>query len=85
MKTATIKQAKDMLPALMRSAGPVLVTRHGKPAGVIMGFPTEADYIDWRIETDARFRSMMEKSISQTAAGKTVSAKEARRLLLGND
>ena len=49
--------------------GPVLVTRHGKPAGVIIGFPTEADYLDWKIENDPRIRAMMEKSLAQKAAG----------------
>lgn len=85
MKTATIKEAKDQLPALMKSAGPVLVTRHGKPAGVIIGFPTEADYLDWKIENDPRFRAVMEKSLAQKAAGKTVSAAKARKLLLGEE
>ena len=83
MKTATIKEAKDQLPALMKGAGPVLVTRHGKPAGVIIGFPTEADYLDWKIENDPRFRTMMEKSLTQKAAGKSVSAAAARKMLLG--
>ena len=85
MKTATIKEAKDQLPALMKSAGPVIVTHHGKPAGVIIGFATEADYLDWKIENDPRFRSLMEKSLVQKSAGKTVSAADARKLLLGED
>ena len=54
---------------LMKSAGPVLVTRHGKPAGVITGFRTEADYLDWKIENDPRFRGMMESSLARKAAG----------------
>lgn len=83
MKTATIKEAKDQLPALMKSAGPVLVTRHGKPAGVIIGFPTEADYLDWKIENDPRFRAVMEKSLAQAGAGRSVSAAKARKMLLG--
>lgn len=67
----------------MKGAGPVLVTRHGKPASVIIGFPTEADYLDWKIENDPRFRIMMEKSLAQKAAEKSVSAAAARKLLLG--
>ena len=85
MKTATIKEAKDQLPTLMKSSTPVIVTRHGKPAGVIIGFATEADFEDWKIENDPRFRRLMDKSIAQKAAGKTVGAKEARKLLLGDD
>lgn len=69
----------------MKGAGPVLVTRHGKPAGVIIGFPTEADYLDWKIENDPRFRVLMEKSLAQKAAGKTVSAAQARAMLLDED
>ena len=85
MKTATIKEAKDQLPALMKSESPVLVTRHGKPAGVIIGFPTETAYLDWKIENDPRFRTLMEKSLAQKTAGQAVSAAEARKLLLGDE
>lgn len=83
MKTATIKEAKDQLPALMRSSSPVLVTRHGKPAGVIVGFASKADYLDWKIENDPRFRRMMHRSLAQAKAGKTIPAREARKQLLG--
>jgi prevent-host-death family protein len=82
MKTATIKEAKEQLPALMKTAGPVLVTRHGKPAGVIIGFANEAEYLDWKIEHDPRFRRLMEKSLAQQRAGQTTPLAEARARLL---
>jgi hypothetical protein len=31
-----------------------VITRHGKPAGVLIGFESEEDWFDYRLEHDAR-------------------------------
>ena len=33
----------------------ILITRHGKPAGVLIGFASEDDWFDYRLENDPRF------------------------------
>ena len=33
----------------------VVITRHGKPAGVLIGFKSEDDWFDYRLENDPRF------------------------------
>lgn len=33
----------------------IIVTRHGKPAGVLVGFASEDDWFDYRLENDPRF------------------------------
>ncbi len=33
----------------------VLITRHGKPAGILIGFESEEDWFDYRLENDSRF------------------------------
>ncbi|MEJ5308339.1 MAG: prevent-host-death protein [Anaerolineae bacterium] len=33
----------------------IVITRHGKPAGVLIGFGTEDDWFDYRLEHDPRF------------------------------
>jgi len=33
----------------------VVITRHGKPAGVLIGFKSEDDWFDYRLEHDPRF------------------------------
>jgi prevent-host-death family protein len=57
MKTVALSVAKDELSRLMRAAAKqdVLITRHGKPAGVLIGFGSDDDWFDYRLETDPRF------------------------------
>ena len=33
----------------------IVITRHGKPAGLLVGFESEEDWFDYRLENDARF------------------------------
>lgn len=42
----------------------VVITRHGKPAGVVIGFESEDDWFDYRLENDPRFRSRIEAARS---------------------
>jgi hypothetical protein len=40
---------------------PVVITRHGKPAGVLVGFESEEDWFDDRLENDPRFLARIEE------------------------
>jgi len=33
----------------------IIIARHGKPAGVLIGFESEDDWFDYRLEHDPRF------------------------------
>ena len=57
MKTHTMTEAKNDICAIIREAedGEVVITRHGKPAAVIIGFGGEDDWLDYRLEHDERF------------------------------
>lgn len=48
---------KDDLSAYLRLAErqELVITRHGKPAGVLIGFATEEDWIEYRIENHPEF------------------------------
>ena len=48
---------KDDLSKYLRMAerGEILITRHGKPAGVLIGFENEEDWLDYRLEHDPEF------------------------------
>jgi prevent-host-death family protein len=52
------------LPRYLREAEDqeVIITRHGKPAGVLIGFASEDDWLDYRLETDPRFLARIEKA-----------------------
>ena len=57
MKKAPLSEVKDDLSKFLRVAEKedVIITRHGKPAGVLIGFESEDDWFDYRLENDPRF------------------------------
>lgn len=56
MKRIPLSKVKDDLSRVLRMAGKeeVLITRHGKPAGVIVGFESADDWFGYRLENDPR-------------------------------
>ena len=62
MKKAALSEVKDDLSKFLRLAEKeeVLITRHGKPAGVLIGFESEDDWFDYRLEHDPRFLRRIE-------------------------
>ena len=57
MKKAPLSEVKDDLSRFLRVAEKeaVIITRHGKPAGVLIGFESEDAWFDYRLENDPRF------------------------------
>jgi prevent-host-death family protein len=57
MIRAKLSDVKDRLSEYLRLAETeeVIITRHGKPAGVLVGFASEDDWFDYRLENDPRF------------------------------
>ncbi len=62
MKKAALSAVKDDLSKFLRLAEKeeVVITRHGKPAGVLIGFRSEDDWFDYRLERDPRFLKRIE-------------------------
>jgi prevent-host-death family protein len=57
MKRVSLSEVKDDLSRYLRIAEKqhVVITRHGKPAGVLIGFQSEDDWFDYRLQSDPRF------------------------------
>ncbi|MGE3147194.1 MAG: type II toxin-antitoxin system Phd/YefM family antitoxin [Pseudorhodoplanes sp.] len=57
MKKISLSEVKDDLSHFLREAAKqdIVITRHGKPAGVPIGFDSEDDWFDYRLENDPRF------------------------------
>lgn len=79
MKKKTAKQValsdvKDDLSRYLRMAekDDVIITRHGKPAGVLIGFASEDDWFDYRLQTDPRFVKRIEAARASLAEGRGV-------------
>ncbi len=74
MKTAALNEVKDDLSKFLRLAEKeeILITRHGKPAGVLVGFASEDDWFDYRLEHDPRFLQRIERARQSLRAGRGV-------------
>lgn len=73
MIRVALNQAKDGLSALLKRAAKekVLITKHGRPAGVLIGFEDEDDWFDYQIENDPRFKARIARSREQKRRGET--------------
>jgi prevent-host-death family protein len=74
MKKAALSEVKDDLSRYLRLAEreDVVITRHGKPAGILVGFATEDDWFDYKLENDPRFLKRVESARASLRAGKGV-------------
>jgi prevent-host-death family protein len=52
-----LAEVKDDLSKYLRLAAEreVLITRHGRPAGILIGFRSEDDWFDYRLEHHPEF------------------------------
>lgn len=80
MKKVALSEAKDDLSRFLRLAEKeeVLITRHGKPAGVLIGFASEEDWFDYRLENDPRFLDRIETARRSLRAGRGVRLEDVR-------
>ena len=72
MKKVALSEVKDDLSRFLRLAEKeeVIITRHGKPAGVLIGFESEDDWFDFRLENDPRFLGRVEAARRSLRAGR---------------
>src|SRR5436309_624304 len=56
-KRVALNQVKDDLSRFLRLAESqeIIITRHGKPAGMLIGFQSEEDWLDYRVEHHPEF------------------------------
>ena len=74
VKKVPLAEVKDDLSRYLREAakGEIVITRHGKPAGVLIGFETEDDWFDYRLENDPRFLQRIERARQSLRAGRGI-------------
>lgn len=72
VKEVPLAEAKDDLSRYLREAErkEILITRHGKPAGVLIGFASEDDWFEYRLENDPRFAKRIAAARASLRAGK---------------
>jgi prevent-host-death family protein len=81
VRQAALAEVKDDLSRFLRLAksGEILITRHGKPAGVLIGFASEDDWFDYRIENDPRFLNRIAAARASLRAGQGIRLEELIR------
>jgi prevent-host-death family protein len=74
MKKVALSEVGDDLPRYLRIAESedILITEDGKPAGVLIGFRTEDDWLEYQLESDPRFLERIEVSRQELRDGQGV-------------
>ena len=74
MKQVPLSELKDGRSRFLREAErhEIDITRHGKPAGLLIGFQSEDDWFDYRLESDSRFLQRIGKARKSLQAGRGV-------------
>lgn len=83
MKRVPLSEVKDDLSRYVQLAAheEIVVTRHGRPAAVIIGFEDEEDWFDYQLEHDPRFIARMEAARQSLEAGRGVPIEQVREEL----
>jgi len=74
MREVPLSEVKDDLSRYLREAEKreIVITRHGKPAGVLIGFESEDDWLEYRLESDPRFLRRITRARASIRAGRGV-------------
>jgi len=74
MKKVPLSEIKDDLSKYIRQAQTeeIVITRHGKPAGVLIGFESEEDWFDYQLEKDHAFLKRIAVARRQIRGGKGI-------------
>ena len=78
MREVPLTEIKDKLSEYLRLAEEenVIITRHGKPAGILVGFASEDDWFDYRLEHDERFLARIAMARENIRANKGIRLEE---------
>jgi prevent-host-death family protein len=74
MKKVPLTELKDDLSRYLRLAESeeIVITRHGKPAGLLIGFESEDDWFEYRLQNDPVFLRRIEAARASIRAGQGV-------------
>ena len=78
MKKVALSTIQDEFSKFLRLAAKeeVVITDKGKPAGVLIGFESEDDWFDYRLENDPRFLQRIESARMSLRSGRGVALED---------
>jgi prevent-host-death family protein len=87
MKEVSLTEVKDQLSHYVREAAKeeIVIMRHGKPAGVLIGFDSEDDWFDYKLENDPRFTARIAKARQSLRQGLGVRLEELDTIITHGD
>ena len=74
IKIVALSEIKDDLSRFLREAEKreIVITRHGRPAGLLIGFKSEDDWFEYRLENDNRFIRRIAQARDSVRAGRGI-------------
>jgi prevent-host-death family protein len=80
VRRVALSEIKDDFSRFLREAGKqeIIITRHGKPAGVLIGFESDDDWFDYRLENDPRFLRKIERARRSLREGRGVRLEDVK-------
>jgi prevent-host-death family protein len=80
-KEVALSEIKGDLSRYLREAETqeIVITRHGKPAGVLIGFESEEDWFEYRLQNDPLFLRRIEQARSSLLAGRGLKLEDIDR------
>ena len=80
VRQVPLSEIKDDLSRFLREAESeeIVITRNGKPAGVLIGFASEDDWLDYRLENDRRFLRRIEHARKSMRSGRGVRIEDVK-------
>jgi prevent-host-death family protein len=78
VKNVPLSEVKDDLSRYLREAETreIVITRHGKPAGLLIGFASEDDWFEYRLENDPRFLQRIDEARNSLRAGQGIALED---------
>ena len=74
VRRVPLSEIKEDLSRFLREAEgeEIVITRNGKPAGLLIGFASEDDWLDYHLENDPRFLRRIERARKSLREGRGV-------------
>ena len=81
MKAVALAKVKDDLSRYLRQAEreEIVITRHGQPAAVLIGFHSDEEWFEYRLEHHPEFLRRVAEARADLAAGKGVPFRPGKR------
>ena len=78
MKTVALAEVKDDLSRYLKLASreEIVITRHGRPAGVLIGFEDEEAWFEYRLEHHPAFLERIATARNELRAGRGIRLEE---------